>query len=92
MDKSITRDTGKKELSKEEAVLLLYEAIDKIHREKGCKSEYVLEGAFYRIVNVANEYLHPRMVAQSGRQHADTIARIHKIACQSPHPKEVGLV
>lgn len=79
MDNSVIRKTDKKELSKEEAVMLLYEAIDKIHRDSGIKGEYTLESIFYRLSEVQNKYIVPKMLAQSGQAHTDTIARIHAV-------------
>ncbi len=59
--------------------MLLYEAIDKIHRDNGCKAEYVLESIIWRLSKVQNNYVLPKIIDQSGQKHAETMARIHAV-------------
>ena len=66
-------------ITKEESVLLLYEAIDKIHRGAGAKGEWIMESAVTRLFTVINSYLYPAMVAQSGQGHADAIIKAQKV-------------
>lgn len=73
-------------LTKEESVLLLYEAIDKLHRGKGTKGEWVMESATSRLLEVVGGYLYPAMVAQSGQVHADTIIKAQKLKAPSAMP------
>lgn len=89
MDNSVKRGNEKKELSKDEAVMLLYEAIDKIHRGTNCKSDYVLESIIWRLSEVQNKYVLPKIIDQSGQSHADTMLRIHAVV--NPYPlKEIS--
>ena len=69
----MTSERDREEISKNDAIMLLYQAIDKIYRESPTsKGEYVKPTAYFCLVKVLNGYLAPAIIAQYGQQHFDT--------------------
>lgn len=76
-------------MSKTDAIMLMYQAIDKIYRDPGSKSEFTLESAFYNLTDVLNKYLAPLIAEQSGHDYAESFTTRHKVVDihSLKHPK-----
>lgn len=66
-------------ITKDEAILSLYKAIEKIYKGPGSKSEYIPESALYLLKHVSDKHILPLIRKQSGDDKADTMKRIHEI-------------
>ena len=66
-------------ITKDEAIMSLYKAIEKIYKGPGSKSEYIHESALYLLKYVSEKHIMPQIRAQSGDDKADIMAKLHKI-------------
>lgn len=66
-------------ITKDEAIMSLYKAIEKIYKGPGSKSEYIPESALYLLKYVSDKHIIPLIRAQSGDDKADSMKRLHEI-------------
>jgi hypothetical protein len=66
-------------IDKQEALLLLEEAMSRISREPPNAKDlgWQCGGAYWRVAQVLEYYLLPRLEAEEGKEHAEFILRTH---------------
>ena len=66
-------------ISKDEAILCLYKAVEKIHLGPGTISDFKLQSALYLLKYVSDSYLIPTITENFGEARGNTMRKLHQI-------------
>lgn len=66
-------------ISKDEAILYLYKAVEKIHLGPGTVSDFKLQSALYLLKYVSDKYLIPTITDHFGETRGNTMRKLHQI-------------
>jgi hypothetical protein len=66
-------------IDKDEAILCLYKAVEKIHLGPGTISDFTLQSALYLLKYVSDRYLIPTITEHFGEVRGNTMKKLHQI-------------
>ena len=69
-------------MDKEYAIELLQQALNRLKGREGGTNEECTAGAYWRLAQVLELYLAPRMDKTEGKEHADFIRKNHGVICR----------